>query len=279
MRLLTAFARLLPDFIIPGEAKCGTTSLYNHLISHREIAPCRVKEPRSLLAYGASPILCRADYPLTLRRTLSALGGKKLLTGEATAEYFSSPEAVAAAARVVPAARIIVLLRNPVTRAISDYGMFRKNGLVSEDFTTAARRAMDWIGEDSLAPLVEGASLKEHNPVRFIHRGIYLTPLKRWKEHFPDLLVVRSEDLFSDTVGTVARVCRYLGLEPPAAVGDRAYRTGRDRPDVPGGFLREMRDFFAPRNRDLYEYIGRDMGWEAETDALIGRAGPAETGA
>ena len=278
LRLLSALARLLPDFLIPGEAKCGTTSLYNHLIAHPEIAPCRVKEPRSLLAYGASPILCRADYPLRLSRFLAALRGKKLLTGEATAEYFSSHEVPAAAARVVPRARVIVLLRNPVTRAISDYAMFRRNGLVDEDFTTAVRRAMNWIGEETLAPLVEGASLREHNPVRFIHRGMYLAPLKRWKKLFPGLMIVRSEDLFTRTAETVADVCSYLGLDPPGALEERAWRRGDSRPDVPAELLREMGDFFASRNRQLYDYIGRDMGWEEETESLAGGTGRSGTG-
>lgn len=269
LRLVTSFARMLPDFIIPGEAKCGTTSLYNHLVSHPRVLPCRVKEPRSLMTYGASPLLVRADYPLRLRQLPAALAGRRLLTGEATAEYFSRPEIPELAARVVPGAKIVILLRNPVTRAISDYGMFRANNLVDEDFGTVVRRAMNWIGEESLAPLVEGASLREHNPVRFVRRGIYLEPLRRWKEHFPSLMIVKSEDLFRRTDETVAGVCRFLGIPPPPALAPRAFRKGKDRPDVSPGLLREMMDFFAPRNRELYDYIGRNMGWEAETEALL----------
>ena len=114
--------------------------------------------------------------------------------------------------------------------------------------------------------------------MRFVRRCLYLAPLRRWKEKFPSLMVVRSEDLFSRTDETVAGVCRFLGIPPTPPLAERAFRKGKDRPDVAPHLLRELKDFFAPRNRELYDFIGRDMEWESGTEALMA-GGKPENGA
>ena len=59
-RVATGAFRMLPDFVIPGEAKCGTTSLYRYVCRHPWIVEADMKEPESFIQYGASPLFCRA---------------------------------------------------------------------------------------------------------------------------------------------------------------------------------------------------------------------------
>jgi hypothetical protein len=272
-RLLTSFLRLRPDFIIPGEAKCGTTSLYRYLTQHPDVAPAEVKEPRTFLDFGASPYLCRRHYPLSLVRWIGSLTGRRILTGEASAEYFSKSTVPGAVAAALPKVQIIVLLRNPVTRALSDYRMLRRSGHVAEPFETVARRCLAWLSDPDLAPLVRSASQLEHNPVRIIQRGLYLEPLRSWKERFPDLTVIRSEDLFRDPEGTMAGLYRHLGLAPFVPPDLRAYRRSEEADHPSESILREMADFFRPRNEELYRFLGRDLGWEDDTEKLIAKSG------
>ena len=278
-RLLTSFLRLRPDFIIPGEAKCGTTSLYRYLTEHPNVVPAQVKEPRSFLDYGASPLLCRRHYPLVTSRWVASLSGRSLLTGEATAEYFSSPSVPAAAARSLPGIKIIVLLRNPVARALSDYRMLRRSGHLQEPFETIVRRSMAWLGDDGLAPLTEASSRLEHGPVRIVQRGLYLKPLRLWREHFPDLLTIRSEDLFADPEEVTNRVYRYLGLPSYTPSDLRAYRSS-GRGELPSpGLLSDMREFYRPHNEKLYRFLDRDLEWEAETEGIIEQSRAEAAGA
>lgn len=275
-RLLTSFLRLQPDFIIPGEAKCGTTSLYRYLTAHPDVAPAEVKEPRTFLDSGASPILCRRHYPLSLVRWVGSLSGRRILTGEASAEYFSKSSVPGAIATALPKVHIIVLLRNPVTRALSDYRMLRRSGHLTEPFEKVVRRCLAWLDDPELAPLVRSASQSEHNPVRILQRGLYLEPLLSWKKHFPDLTVIRSEDLFQDPEGTMSWLYRHLGLAPFVLPDLRAYRRS-EAGDIPSAaLLGEMAEFFRPRNEELYRYLGRDLDWENDTERLIAkRAGEA----
>jgi hypothetical protein len=172
---------------------------------------------------------------------------------------------------------IIVLLRNPVTRALSDYRMLHRSGQLTEPFETVVRRCLAWLGDPELTPLVRSAAQQEHNPVRILQRGLYLDPLRLWKEHFPELTVIRSEDLFQDPEGTMTELYRTLGLAPFVPTDLQAYRRSEEADPPSESILREMADFFRPRNEELYRFLERDLGWESETEKLIAKSG-GETG-
>ena len=68
LRFLTSPLRILPDYVIAGEAKCGTTSLYRYLLQHPSVLPADEKEPNNFRHFGASPLFCRAHFPLVTTR-------------------------------------------------------------------------------------------------------------------------------------------------------------------------------------------------------------------
>ena len=261
-RFATSPLRRLPDFIIPGEAKCGTTSLYHHLTQHPRVHRADVKEPNNFLDYGGSPLLCRMHYPWR------GTGG---LTGEASAEYFSKPQVPATIAALLPAARIIILLRNPITRAFSDHQMFFKDGREPMPFDETVRRSIAWLSDPTLASLVDAAGRPNHNPVRYVGRGIYLPALKRWQAVFAahPPLVLKSEDLFDDPQRVADEVFSFLGLSehPLADVAPR--KRGDYRSPLAADTIRALRDFYRPHNEALYAHLGRDLGWEAEADRML----------
>lgn len=266
-RFLTSPLRMLPDFIIPGEAKCGTTSLYHYLAQHPSVLRADVKEPGNFWKYGGSSLLCRVHYPLAVRRAAAAVAGGRVITGEASAEYLSKvgvPENVKA---VVPAVKLIVLLRNPVSRAYSDYQMLARAGRAKEPFATIARRTVAWIRDEETRPLVDAAAQQEWNNVRFVHRGIYAWNVRRWFACFrrEQFLFLKSEDLFSDPHGVTARALRFLGLEAhaPADVAPRkqgGYSEGLD------AATRDMlSEFYAPYNAELERLTGERFDWQQGT--------------
>ncbi|MDQ4004850.1 MAG: sulfotransferase domain-containing protein, partial [Actinomycetota bacterium] len=117
----TSWARPLPDFVVIGAKRAGTTSLYAYLAEHPDVAPLfparqRIKgvhyfdtnHHRGLRWY-------RSHMPSWIRRT----GGR--LAGEASPYYLAHPLAAERAARTIPDAKLVVLLRNPADRAYSHY--------------------------------------------------------------------------------------------------------------------------------------------------------------
>lgn len=268
-RLASSPLRMLPAFVVIGEAKCGTTSLYRYLEQHPDVVTARRKEPANFLRYPASGIMCRYEYPLALRawgRRLVRL--RPLVAGEATAEYLwrLPPRDMLA---VVPQVRIIALLRNPVARALSEYTMMSRHGLVDGGFGDIARDTMRWLSDERLATVVHEASMQEHSRTRFVTRGIYAWSLTAWwRQVAPERrLVLRAEDLFAEPAAVTARVHQFLGLDvqPPADVAPR--RASDGHAVVEPALLEELTAFYEPFNRELYALIGRDLQWESGVGA------------
>ena len=121
---------VLPDFLIVGAQKAGTTSMWTYLGSHPEIVPSRLKEPRYFdwnYARGQDWYQARFPTQRVLRRFASP-ERDHALTGEASTEYLLHRAAPVRAAELVPEAKIIVMVRDPVDRAFSHYRMVRRSG-------------------------------------------------------------------------------------------------------------------------------------------------------
>jgi hypothetical protein len=138
-------------------------------------------------------------------------------TFEATPDYLFYPGAAERAATIVPHAKILVLLRDPVERAYSHFRHMVRLGFETLSFEEALEAE-----ESRIAPDIEAM---QRNPTHycrpFVHfsyasRGLYAEQLRRWLDHFPrdQFCFIRSEDFFSDPSTTYARVLEFLNLPP-----------------------------------------------------------------
>jgi hypothetical protein len=264
LRLLTSPFRVLPDFIVPGEAKCGTTSLYRYLLRHPDVYAADLKEPNNFIRHPDSRLYCAAHYPLRMTRWWHLrVRRRAFATGEASAEYLSKPGLAQRVARMLPEARVVVLLRDPVARAWSDYQMFSARGLETRAFEELVERSLRWLSDPDLAPLVDAARHLERSPLRYVLRGMYAESLRPWLEHFPAgrVLVIRSEDLYADPGVVLPRVLAHLDL-PAADLGPfEVFKKGEYR-DAPAEQTAErLREFYEPGNRALYALLGQDLRW------------------
>jgi hypothetical protein len=263
LRLLTSPLRVLPDFVVPGEAKCGTTSLYRYLQRHPDVFAADLKEPNNFISHPDSRLYCAAHYPLRLTRWWRTVRGRPFATGEASAEYLSKPGLAERVARMLPQGRIVVLLRDPVARAWSDYQMFRSRGMESGDFDDIVKRSIRWLSDPELAPLVDAARSAAHTPLRYVLRGLYVESLRPWLEHFGEdrVLVVCSEDLYRDPAAVLAQVLAHLRL-PRTELGPyEVFKKGVYREQLPPDTEARLRAFYGPSNEALYALLGRDLRW------------------
>jgi len=258
---------VLPDLLIIGAMKCGTTTLFRMLEQHPGFIPPNTKEiqffnqPRN---HARGQGWYRAHFP-TARR-MSRIGrrlGYRPVTGEAT-PAMSAPMYARNAGRLVPTARIVVSLRNPVDRAWSHYQHYQRHPAPDPvDFETAIERELNWMAS--------GAKLCEENflelaPHRhrlgYIVRGQYAEQLEDWFEHFPSdqILILHFERWIEKPNETMNRISEHLGLPAhefratranPGHYGDETFIESRDR----------LIEHFRPWNRRLFELLGEDWGW------------------
>ena len=266
-RLATSSLRALPDFIIIGAARAGTTSLYRYLVEHPCVHRSRTKEVHFFdIHYPKGLGWYRANFQLRARlRLASQTGGERHITGEASPYYLIHPRAAERAAKAVPGAKLIVTLRSPVDRAISHYYFEVKTG----GETLSLREALDAEAK-RLAPEIARMQAESdyysviHQRRSYIARGIYVDQIREWRKYFPkeQMLILKTEDLLADPRRGVRECCEFLGIRSWAPEKCRMHNACEyEQPDP--AIRRRLQEFFAPHNRRLYEYLGVDYGWDA----------------
>ena len=257
-RLLTSPGRGLPDFVIIGGQRCGTTSLYEALSRHQDVVPSFRKEIHYFdIHYERGDKWYRANFPVRARL-------RRRITGEATPNYLAIPEAPQRMARVVPDARLIALLRNPVERAHSAWKLRTYERVEKRPFSEAI--------EDEIVGVTrtwEGVSdarqelWRRSKRFAYLDKSRYAEHLAKWREHFaPDrLLIIQSEKLFALPEETLRAIEDFLGVrdDPNVALP----RVNYTRPsEIDTGLRRELVDYFAPLHDELEQLTGQVFDWQ-----------------
>lgn len=255
LRRATAFARRLPDFLVIGGARCGTTSLFMYLADHPSFRSPEVKEIGFFDREWARGLgWYRSHFPLATR--------PRGITGEATPEYLFHPRASERAASVVPGAKLVVLLRDPVDRAYSHYQLKVASGFETLSFEEALEAEEERIAEGVAAMHAGERPTDDAANFSYLARGRYAEQLARWLEHYPRerLLVLSSEAFRRDRPGGFRRITDYLGLPPCTHEEFRSYH-GVPRKELARETRERLNDHFAAANAELYELVEEDFGW------------------
>jgi hypothetical protein len=206
--------------------------------------------------------------------------------GEATPSYLSSPSAAQRIGGVIPDARLVCMLREPVERAYSHYWLDRELGIQALSFEDAVEAE----------PALPAAAAPGEDPRRlYLGVGRYLEHLQRFTRHFPReaMLVLLFERLRDDPRGTFATLCRFLGVDEGFVPRDldlraNAYRgywsrslrrrlrgarptlvtralarinqtRRRTYPPMDPGLRARLRESFVEPNRALAAWLGREL--------------------
>ena len=256
LRMATSPLRRLPDFLIIGGKKCGTTALYAYLTQHPSVAPALKKEIYYFNAFFAKGrAWYRSFFPLR-----SAAG----MTGEATPDYLFHPAAAQRVHDCVPGARLLVILRNPIERAYSFYNHNLRAGLETLSFEDA-------LAEEDQRLAGEREKIErdpDHFSFAYMHhsyklRGVYVDQLEEWTRLFPkeQLCVLSTEDLYAEPQATLERAFESLGLAYAAPREFKKLNAAPPYPDMDPATRTELEEYFRPHNQRLYEFLERDLGW------------------
>ncbi len=254
-RRATAASRALPDWLIIGTQKGGTTSLYAELCQHPAVGPAFRKEPHFFdERWHRGVAWYRANFP---RRAASQS------TGEASPIYLFDPQVPARVQQVVPDVRLIVMLRDPVDRAWSHYHHERRRGHEHLTFEEAIDAEPVRLAE----PGSQGDYHHRHHS--YLARGRYAEQLERWLRLFPmeRLHIIRSEDYYADPDTTYSEVLRFLGLPFHQLAQRKKLNVGRYRDRMSPAMRGRLNAYFKPHNEALYTLLNRDMQWGERSPA------------
>jgi hypothetical protein len=204
----------LPNLVVIGAMKCGTTALHDLLARHPQIAMSRPKELNFFFGPTEATVRWSAgNWPRGLDWYTSHFDADVPLRGESSPGYTSPdhPEVAQRMAATIPGARLVYLVRDPIARALSQYDHHRADGAERRGLTEA---------------LTDPAS-------QYLSRGRYHERLMPFLSHFDrgQIMVVAQEDLRDDRAATLRRVLGFLGADPslwrapaappPSGAGDR----------------------------------------------------------
>jgi len=269
--------RVLPDFIVIGAAKSGTTSLYGALSDHPLVVPCVTGEGHFDMTkevhffdynFYRGEDWYRSHFPLAQERLEFAREhGRPFLTGEASPSYISHPWAPRRIRKLLPDVKLIAIFRNPVDRAYSQFKMSWREGVEDlESFEEATSRE-----EERLRPELDRMSADpwysswNYGCWSYLSRSRYAEQVERWLGLFPrdQFLFLKAEDLFGEPERTLDTVCEFMGLSPyrperPPELNTAQYET------MPADTRAMLSEYFRPHNERLYELVGVDFGWERD---------------
>ena len=279
---LTATRRVLPTFLVIGAKRSGTTSLWNWLLGHPGVLPMfpavqQIKSPHYFdINWSKGERWYRSHFPTesAVARAEERLGRPPGI-GEASPYYMFHPAAPERVAATCPDVKLLVLLRDPVRRAHSNY--WERRGSGAEDLPTL-RAALDaepgrLRGEEERILADPSYYSFDHDNHSYLARGRYLEQLERWLAQFPreQLLIEQAESLFKDAQGTCRRIEDFLGLPHAPEVGLQHHHK-LPAPQLEDDLREELAAYYRPHNEALYRTLGVDYGWSVPRE---GQGGPA----
>ncbi|GAA1917134.1 hypothetical protein GCM10009737_18260 [Nocardioides lentus] len=267
----TATGRLRtgPDFLLVGTKRGGTTYTWSTLLGHPQVMPTvpaakNLKSPHYFYRYtDRGPDWYLGHFPTRAARRRHAERHGAALAFEASPLYLFDPRVAERAHRLLPAARIVVLLRDPVARAVSHHAERTKAGVETLSFADALAAEPDRLaGELERMAEEPGYYSRPWDWYSYRTRGEYAPQLRRWFDAYgrEQVLVMRSEDLYADPDATLGRLQEFVGLDPRPLAGAKRNRS-RHKTGIDPGLEAELRAHYEPHHRELADLLGTQPWW------------------
>lgn len=249
----------LPDFIIIGTQRGGTSSLFSYLSQHSQIRMPVTKEVHFFdNNYEKGIDWYRNHFPVIDENS-------GIITGEASPYYMFHPHAAQRVYNDTPKTRLIVLLRNPINRAYSHFMKQKRHQVETlstfrESIEAEHTRLFDETKKIFNEPEYKSIN---HQRLSYLSRGKYYSQLTRWLKYFPfsQFLFIKSEDFYNDTLRELFRVHEFLGInkEEPSNLSPQnkfEYNPIDEETRI------DLNKYYAEENKKLCELLGDNFCWE-----------------
>lgn len=240
--------------LVIGAQRCGTTYLSAILDAHPDIAMARPARPEPKVFLSDELVGRGLDW---YHATYFSHVTTESIVGEKSTSYLEDAEAAKRAESMLGRAHVVVQLRDPIARAVSNWRFSTSHGLedrpVAEALEENLRGSRDW-----------DRTVSSVSPFAYLERGRYLDYLEPWYVAFPDAVHVR---FLEDVVArreTAADLYAALGADPafaPPAEGRRVNASSGHAPGLDDRTRRQLRAYFRDSDERLSERLGRALPW------------------
>ncbi len=237
-------------FIVIGAQRSGTTWLHDVLAEHPDIAMARPGRPEPKAFLREKP-MGREDY----RAAFFDHATSQHARGEKSTSYLESPHAPSRIEATLGRVQIVVQLRDPLARAVSNWKFSVQHGLEERPLNEALRG-------DLRHPRPWDRTRSSVSPFAYVTRGRYADQLVRWTERF-DVHVQFLEELHADP-SRLAALYRWLGVDEnfwPSGASTRANVSRAADEPLDGRLVADLREYYAESDAALTELVGRELPW------------------
>lgn len=237
---------------------------YNYIIKHPNVYLALRKETHFFdLKMGTR--WYKSYFPTVFTKfNVIKIKKQKFLTGEATPNYTFFPFCAERIKKEVPNAKFIVIMRNPVDRAFSQYQMKVRKHQEPLSFEDNLEQEKNRLFREKNVSVDEYYNSKNFNKFAYVTQGLYAEQLEKWLKIFPKekILMISTEELEKDQTGTINKIFKFLNL-PEYTIKDlEKVFTGNYKDKINSETRKKLVEFFKPHYRKLYELIGKEFDWD-----------------
>ena len=258
---ITASSRVLPNFLIIGGVRCGTTSLYYDICQHPSVETAAYDEIGFFDDnYHLGQGWYRSLFPTKKRMENVKQSTGYSITGEDTPFYIWNEEVVKRIADILPDIKLIAILRNPIDRAYSNFHLGVREGTEKRSFSDVIKNDTDFI---NLKKQEKKELSNNDYKMSYLAKGIYVEQLKKWYEIFEkeQLCVISTEDFSNNTNKILEKIFDFLDI-PNYSIKKFEEKKKSRYPNIDNSVRIELEDFFRPYNEQLYQLIGQEFNWD-----------------
>ena len=262
-RGLTSPLRVLPDFIVIGVGRGGTTSLYNYLNQHN----CIQKSSYDEIGFFDDNFHLginwyRSMFPTKYEKQKIIKKFGKFLTYDVTPWYIRRPWTANRIKTLLPSAKIISVLRNPVDRTYSHYHLTCREKGTTKSFEEIIEEDIKKI--DNYDGNLKNSQKYYEDFVQNSHiaRGFYLEQLENWFTVFnkENILIISSEDLANHTQKTMDYIFNFLNIEDQVIPNLEKVNVAK-YPKMKEKTRKILENYFFEYNENLFKKIGKHFNW------------------
>ncbi len=261
----TAHWRAVPDYLIIGVKRGGTTSLQQYLTAHPDVLePKAAKSSHYFDAnYAESWSWYRGHFPRQRWMDEQRAAGRPVVVGEASPYYCFHPLALERIASRLPHVRMILVLRDPVERVWSHHAYEVARG--NEDLALADALDAEPARTAGAAERIRTGRVPDDRQWRlhaYLPRGYYAEQIEAVRQHFQpsQLHIVVSEELFERPLEVMNGVFSFLGVAPVSAGRFDPVNANR-KSELDPSVRERLAVHYAPHNERLYQLVERRLPW------------------
>jgi len=261
---ITGPNRVLPDFLIIGAKRCGTTSLFSHLPEHPSIAESHhdnigfFNDNFHLGVNWYKSFFPTIGYKKKIEKEYG-----KFLAFDVTTRYMESKSTADNIKKVKPGIKIIVMLRNPIDRAYSQFNVSVKEKTEEISFDEAITEEMNRLKveilDDDRQTLLEFPENNRH----YIKKSLYALQLKSWFDIFPkeNILVLSTEEFRENEENIYRKIFEFLDI-PEIQIKNKMHMEKGEYSPMNEKTRQRLREFFKKHNMELFKLIGNKFDWD-----------------